>query len=58
MLPSDDNKNGIVVQERKLKEGSVNDVADTLTSDVVQRDNLEDIITEDNLSQSEDNPPP
>ena len=37
-LTSDDNEDDVIVQECKLEEGSPNDVADTSTSDVVQRD--------------------
>ena len=39
-LTSDDNKDAVVVQECKLEEGSPDDVADTSTSDVVQRDDV------------------
>ena len=36
------------MQECKLEEGSPDDVVDTSTSDVVQRDDVGDITTEDN----------
>ena len=47
-LTSDDNKDDVIVQECKLEEGSPDDVADTSTSDVVQRDDVGDITMEDN----------
>merc|ERR1712127_645302 len=47
-LTSDDNEDAVIVQECKLEEGSPDDVADTSTSDVVQRDDVGDITTEDN----------
>merc|ERR1712127_877817 len=47
-LTSDDNEDAVVVQECKVEEDSPDDVADTSTSDVVQRDDVGDITTEDN----------